>query len=109
MLYRDGDDIFAEPPEESLPLGLTDLRLETPKPFRRPFGPGDRVLLYTDGVIEARDGHGVFYPLEDRAHLLREGEPQAALDGLRADLLRHVRSPLPDDAAMLLLHWPLPD
>jgi len=106
MLYKDGTSSFAEPPEESPPLGLTDLRLEVPKPFHLPFGPGDRVLLYTDGVIEARDRHGAFYPLSDRAGMLREQDPQEALDALRADLLRHVGSPLPDDAAMLLLHWP---
>ncbi|MEV5408245.1 PP2C family protein-serine/threonine phosphatase [Thermopolyspora sp. NPDC052614] len=106
MLYRDGTSAFAEPPEESLPLGLTDLQLEVPKPFHLPFGPGDRVLLYTDGVIEARDRRGVFYPLPERAPMLREHEPQVALDALRADLLRHVGNPLADDAAMLLLHWP---
>ncbi|HEY9524184.1 MAG TPA: SpoIIE family protein phosphatase, partial [Thermopolyspora sp.] len=106
MLYRDGGDVLAEPPEESPPLGLADLRADMPKPFGLPFGPGDRVLLYTDGVIEARDRKGVFYPLEERVHLLRTGDPQDALDGLRLDLLRHVGSPLPDDAAMLLLYWP---
>jgi Serine phosphatase RsbU, regulator of sigma subunit len=106
MLYKDGTSTFAEPPEESPPLGLTDLRLEVPKPFQMPFGPGDRVLLYTDGVIEARDRHGAFYPLPERAEMLRDQDPQEALDALRADLLRHVGSPLPDDAAMLLLHWP---
>jgi serine phosphatase RsbU (regulator of sigma subunit) len=109
ILYRDGTNVFAEPPEESLPLGLTDLRMELPKPFHLPFGPGDRVLLYTDGVIEARDRRGVFYPLPDRAPILREQEPQIALDALRADLLRHVGAPLADDAAMLLLHWPVGD
>lgn len=109
MLYHDGTSVFAEPPEESPPLGLTDLRLEVPKPFRLPFGPGDRVLLYTDGVIEARDRRGAFYPLPDRAAMLREQEPQVALDALRADLLRHVGNPLADDAAMLLLHWPALD
>jgi len=110
MLYKDGTSVFAEPPEESPPLGLTDLRLEVPKPFHQPFGPGDRVLLYTDGVIEARNRNGVFYPLPERAHILREKEdPQVALDALRADLLRHVGSPLADDAAMLLLHWPEPE
>jgi len=106
MLYKDGTTSFAEPPEESPPLGLTDFRLEVPKPFHLPFGPGDRVLLYTDGVIEARDRHGAFYPLSDRVGMLRDQDPQEALDALRADLLRHVGSPLPDDAAMLLLHWP---
>jgi len=61
-------------------------------------------------VIEARNRKGEFYPLPDRAAILREREdPQEALDALRADLLRHVGCPLADDAAMLLLHWPEPD
>jgi serine phosphatase RsbU (regulator of sigma subunit) len=106
MLHEDGATVLAEAPEESPPLGLADLRVDQPKPYGLPFGPGDRVLLYTDGVIEARDRNGAFYPLEERAGLLRAGDPQEALDALRLDLLRHVGSPLPDDAAMLLLYWP---
>jgi hypothetical protein len=30
------------------------------------FGPGDMILLYTDGVVEARDHQGAFYPLAER-------------------------------------------
>ncbi|WP_345408133.1 SpoIIE family protein phosphatase [Nonomuraea salmonea] len=68
-----------------------------------PFLEGDRILLFTDGVVEARDDSGTFYPLNDRLHLLRSDEPQEALDSLRADLVAHTGGPLPDDAAMLLL------
>jgi serine phosphatase RsbU (regulator of sigma subunit) len=31
------------------------------------FEPGEQLPLYTDGVTEARDEHGTFYPLADRA------------------------------------------
>ncbi|GAA4192362.1 PP2C family protein-serine/threonine phosphatase [Microbispora amethystogenes] len=103
VLRADGTACFAEPQEEALPLGLGALGSPRPKPHRLPFGDGDQILFYTDGVIEARDREGRFYPLAERAHLAWGDDPQAALDDLRADLLRHVGGPVPDDAAMLLL------
>ncbi|WP_188186890.1 PP2C family protein-serine/threonine phosphatase [Nonomuraea sp. SYSU D8015] len=93
-----------EPQEEGLALGLASLGPADPKPQRVSFVDGDRILLYTDGVIEARDSDGVFYALEERAEVLLSNDPQTALDELRADLVAHVGGPLLDDAAMLLLH-----
>ena len=101
----DGQVRFPEPPSYSLPLGLGLLPAEPPVPFEVAFGPGDQLLLYTDGVTEARDGAGTFYPLGSRAHLLADADPQLALEALRADLIRHTRGPLHDDAAMLLLRY----
>ncbi|MFD8525842.1 PP2C family protein-serine/threonine phosphatase [Streptosporangium canum] len=103
VLGVDGRHWFADPPDEALPLGMGSLKASEPTPYQIPFEPGDQVLFYTDGVIEARDGAGRFYPLPARAHLLNGADPQLALDALRADLLRHVGRPLGDDAAMLLL------
>jgi serine phosphatase RsbU (regulator of sigma subunit) len=66
-------------------------------------GPGDRILFYTDGVSEARNRSGEFFPLA-RARALREaGDPDKILDDLSADVLRHVGHALDDDAAMLLV------
>ncbi|MEU0516194.1 PP2C family protein-serine/threonine phosphatase [Streptosporangium sp. NPDC006007] len=103
VLAADGRRWFADPPDEALPLGMGSLKASEPEPHQIPFEPGDQVLFYTDGVIEARDGTGQFYPLPARAYLLNGADPQHALDALRADLLRHVGRPLSDDAAMLLL------
>ncbi|MEU4835255.1 PP2C family protein-serine/threonine phosphatase [Streptosporangium sp. NPDC023615] len=103
VLGGDGGIWFADPPDEALPLGMSSLQTSRPQPYRVPFQPGDQVLFYTDGVIEARDEEGEFYPLAERAHLLDGADPQGSLDDLRADLLRHVGRPLGDDAAMLLL------
>ncbi|MDP9861777.1 MULTISPECIES: PP2C family protein-serine/threonine phosphatase [Streptosporangium] len=103
VLGSGGGHWFADPPDEALPLGMGPLKAGEPVPHQIPFEPGDQVLFYTDGVIEARNGAGQFYPLPARAHLLNGADPQLALDALRADLLRHVGRPLGDDAAMLLL------
>lgn len=92
-----------EPPDDGLPLGLGPLGADRPKTHRVPFREGDQILLFTDGVVGARNDSGAFYPLPDRVHLLRAGDPQAALDVLRADLVGHTGGPLHDDAAMLLL------
>ncbi|MFI6908754.1 PP2C family protein-serine/threonine phosphatase [Nonomuraea sp. NPDC050394] len=103
LLTREGGVRLMDPPEEGLPLGLAALAPGHAKPYRIPFRQGDRILLYTDGVIETRDRTGAFYPLVERASLLSEADAQHALDTLREDLLEHAGGPLPDDAAMLLL------
>ncbi|WP_433432156.1 PP2C family protein-serine/threonine phosphatase [Nonomuraea sp. CA-141351] len=104
LIAANGQALTLEPPEEGLPLGLGALDTLPPKPYRVPFGEGDRILFYTDGVIEARTADGRFYPLAERIDLLRQEDPQTGLDMLRGDLVEHVGGPLGDDAAMLLLH-----
>lgn len=103
LISPDGRITAMEPPHEGLPLGLGALAAERPKPHRVTFANGDQILLFTDGVIEARNASGEFYPLAERAPLLMADDPQTALDSLRGDLVRHVGGPLLDDAAMLLL------
>lgn len=106
MLVRsDGSVAFPEPPSYALPLGLASHGAAEPQPFRTPFAPGDQLLLYTDGVTEARDTAGRFYPLGERTHLLKGHDPETALESLRQDLVQHARCPLRDDAAMLLLRY----
>jgi serine phosphatase RsbU (regulator of sigma subunit) len=104
MVVRgDGTTEFPEPPQFALPLGLGVHGGDEPEPFTVKFAPGDQILLYTDGVSEARDATGRFYPLADRPELLDAEDPEAALEDLRRDLVQHAAGPLHDDAAMLLL------
>ena len=106
MLVRaDGTVTFPEPPAYALPLGLGMHGAEPPSAYRVDFAPGDQLLLYTDGVTEARDASGAFFPLQDRADLLKAAEAEDALEALREDVVRHVSGPLHDDAAMLLLRY----
>ncbi|MFE0255775.1 PP2C family protein-serine/threonine phosphatase [Streptomyces sp. NPDC059010] len=105
LVRRDGTVDFPHPPSFALPLGLGAHGGEGPKPYRVDFAPGEQLLLYTDGVTEARDEQGSFYPLGDRAHLLKEFDAHRALEAVRADLAQHAAGPPRDDAAMLLLRY----
>ncbi|PZG19993.1 PP2C family protein-serine/threonine phosphatase [Nonomuraea aridisoli] len=106
LVLAGGEPRTVDPPEGGLPLGLGAFGPGSAKAHRVPFHGGDRILFVTDGVIEARNTSGDFYPLTERAGLLTRDDPQEALDALRADLVSHAGGPLPDDAAMLLLHRP---
>ena len=105
LLCADGTVLFAEPPQYAPPLGLAALGPERPTPHTISLRPGDQLLLYTDGVTEARDHSGVFYPLAERIGLLCHPDPEQALEAVRRDLEAHVSGPLTDDAAMLLLRY----
>jgi hypothetical protein len=72
--------------------------------------PGDRVLLYTDGVTEARRGGGDEFGLERFADFIirsaAAGErPAEILRLLIHDILDHNNDRLSDDATILLVEW----
>ncbi|RKE16875.1 PP2C family protein-serine/threonine phosphatase [Streptomyces sp. TLI_171] len=115
LLLRDGE-VRDVPAPLGLPLGLADL-----PPAADPVAattdtqlhPGDTVLLYTDGIAEARDAAGEFYPLGVRlAALLRSRpgptDPEALLDRLQQDALGYADGGTHDDAALLALTWTQP-
>jgi serine phosphatase RsbU (regulator of sigma subunit) len=68
-----------------------------------PFGPGDTLVLYTDGVIEARDHNGVFYPFAERVAQWTDHPPEALLHHIERDLLAHTGGSLGDDVAILAI------
>ncbi|MCP9946085.1 serine/threonine-protein phosphatase [Streptomyces somaliensis] len=64
--------------ESGPPLGLGAAESATPPPVTVPLEPSCVLLAYTDGVSEARDAAGEFYPLPQR---VRPGQDPAALVG----------------------------
>ncbi|GGW76885.1 membrane protein [Streptomyces lucensis JCM 4490] len=84
------------------PLGLGVVGVGPPKEVTVALGPGDRLFLASDGVWEARDAAGAFYPLPERLAALT-GTVSAGLPGaVWADLPR-LRFEVRDDATMLVL------
>ncbi|MEV4926373.1 PP2C family protein-serine/threonine phosphatase [Streptomyces roseoverticillatus] len=69
------------------------------------FAPDDQLLLYTDGVTEARDRNGDFFPLADWMSRQTPDRPRELLDGLHRDLLTHSSGGLDDDIAALAVRF----
>ena len=105
LLRRSGLVSELEPPEHRPPLSLLGL-VGSPYPAAgfEPL-PGDLLLLYTDGVSEARDGSGPFYPLAERLRAVTAQDPGAVLDALLADVRAYAGAGLDDDAALLAVRW----
>lgn len=104
LLLRAGRVVPLQVDHPAPPLGLSEFVDTGFTPQSFPFEPGDVVLLYTDGVIEARDASGVFYPLPERAADWPGDGPEALLRHLCADLLAHTPNGLlGDDAAMVAI------
>ncbi|WP_243762515.1 PP2C family protein-serine/threonine phosphatase [Streptomyces sp. Tu 3180] len=101
-VFVSGGEIHVlEPTLASTPLNLSALLGDHYYVDTVAFVPGDQMLLYTDGVTEARDRAGEFFPLADWARQHHQAPPRELLDRLHADLLRYAGGRLDDDIAAL--------
>ncbi len=98
LLVVEGAAETADTGEPTLPLGLG----AEPVLTEHPWPVGARVLFYTDGLVEARDAHGEFFPLDQHAAELGEGSVEQALDGLVERLLAWGGQRMSDDLALVL-------
>ncbi|SEO57868.1 Stage II sporulation protein E (SpoIIE) [Actinacidiphila rubida] len=87
----------------SPPLGMGGLPATALHIDSIAFEPGDILLLYTDGVIEARSPSGDFYPLGERLGSFSGSTPDALLREIQGDLFSHVGREPADDVALLAI------
>ncbi|MCB5181578.1 serine/threonine-protein phosphatase [Streptomyces sp. SMC 277] len=106
LLHPDGSLDVLAPAEPALPLGMGDLGSWPDRTRQWPFPAGAALLLYTDGVSEARDGHGLFYDAPGRLRGRIFPGPEELLSALVADVRRHVGGGGTDDMAVLAVARP---
>ncbi|MGN9791482.1 PP2C family protein-serine/threonine phosphatase [Streptomyces sp. OZ13] len=106
VLHADGALDVLGPAQAALPLGMGDLAAWPDRADEYPLPDGATLLLYTDGVTEARDARGVFYdPVERLAGRLFPG-PAELLDALVDDVRRYTGGGSSDDMALLAVGRP---
>lgn len=93
------------------PWGLAPGR---PVPGTRALEPGDSVLLFTDGVTEARTPEDELFGLERLMDLAQNHasdllRPEEVVRRLVQDVVEHQRHDLRDDATLVLVRWGGPD
>ncbi|MFD0268377.1 PP2C family protein-serine/threonine phosphatase [Streptomyces sp. NPDC127106] len=92
--------------EPGPPLGLGLTVPEDTAVTGLPLLPGDRLLAYTDGVTEARDTSGFFYPLTTRVPVVATpapADPAGLVGALWQDLVSFTGGGPGDDVALLVL------
>ncbi|GHG47893.1 PP2C family protein-serine/threonine phosphatase [Streptomyces griseocarneus] len=100
LLSRDGLRVL-HPTDPSPLLNLAGLIGDCYSTDTFDYAVDDQLLLYTDGVTEARDRNGEFFPLTDWMRRQAPVRPRELLDGLHRDLLRYSSRGLDDDLAAL--------
>ena len=68
------------------------------------WGPRDRLLMYTDGLSEARDAQGEFCQVSSLDTQVRSGPVERAVDAVVGAVSGHVpRGRLEDDLALVVI------
>jgi sigma-B regulation protein RsbU (phosphoserine phosphatase) len=110
LLLRAGRTMPPLPTPTALPLGLGHMLRRPPGVTEQQLEPGDALVLYTDGITEARDAGGALFGL-DRLAAFMVGElnrqsPQAeTMRRLIHTIVSYENGELRDDATAALLQW----
>jgi serine phosphatase RsbU (regulator of sigma subunit) len=108
LLYADGTVRSLPAAEPALPLGMGDLSAWPDRAAEAGFPNGATLLLYTDGLSEARGEHGAFYDPEVRlaGRTDADREPGALLGRLVWEVRRHSAGGMADDLALIAVRRP---
>jgi serine phosphatase RsbU (regulator of sigma subunit) len=108
LLLRRGKAVRQLMGGRRLPLGLG--RGAAADAGQEQLEPGDRILLHTDGVVEAKDPDGVLFGLDRLVDLAERGAAAGlpapeTLRRLAHTVVEHQHVPPRDDATLVLLEW----
>ncbi|WP_156727297.1 PP2C family protein-serine/threonine phosphatase [Streptomyces apocyni] len=101
LLGADGALRALTPDEPALPLGMGDLAAWPDQATEEEFPAGSTLLLYTDGLSEARDADGVFYDPATRLGGRIFPGPDALLAVVADEVHDHTGGVTTDDMALL--------
>jgi serine phosphatase RsbU (regulator of sigma subunit) len=107
LLVRAGKVVKELDQAPTLPLGLGD---PNPQIATESLEPGDRVMIVTDGVLEARSPDGDFFGMDRLVDFLQREEAgqwpvPETLRRLSHAILAHQDDRLDDDATVVMLEW----
>ncbi|MET7574983.1 PP2C family protein-serine/threonine phosphatase [Streptomyces sp. NPDC005492] len=92
--------------EPALPLGMGELGYWPDRAQEFAFPDGATLLVYTDGLSEARDRHGVFFDPGERLAGRTFRSPEALLGILAKEVRRYSGGGMSDDMAMIAVRHP---
>jgi serine phosphatase RsbU (regulator of sigma subunit) len=110
LLLRDGRMIKILPGPTALPMGLWHMSSNGPRIVVEALHPGDQVLTYTDGVIEARTATGELFGVDrlvdfvNRALSDQLPLPETMRRLVHA-ILTYQHDQLQDDASAVMVQW----
>ncbi|HET6484503.1 MAG TPA: PP2C family protein-serine/threonine phosphatase [Actinoplanes sp.] len=110
LFLRDGRALPQLPTPTAMPLGLGTMVARPPRVIEQQLAPGDTLVLYTDGVTEARDASGTLFGVDRLGDFLldtmRDGTsaPETMRRLIQA-IISYEDGELRDDATAAMLQW----
>lgn len=103
LLHKRGADVIARGAGEQIPLGILRDHVWENRTFE--VEAGDVFVLYTDGIVEARDARQRPFGNEKLTSLIGGGpsEPSALLTLLRDEVIAHQGTPIGSDDQTLIV------
>ena len=110
LFLRSGRALPPLPTPNTLPLGLGNMLDRPPRVIETQLEPGDTLVLYTDGITEARDASGALFGVDRLSDFLldglRTGAPAPELmRRLIQTIVTYENGELRDDATAAMLQW----